>query len=454
MKNVRKIKYVILATILLLCLSLFTPNRLIEINPTDTSIQENRLKISTLPLENYTMTLGTPYNWINASGGTELSLGDDDYVDILLPFNFTFYNQTFSTVYLCSNGYLSFTDTDPEECENYQFPLAGSFYEYMIAPFWDDIFPEGGGHIYVQSFGTYWVAEWLDIYHIHGPVIGSFEVVLYDTGQIVFSYDYLDYIDPYEGYTCGLNLGVDTDYYNSYQGLDNLTDDFSILFNPDSLSVTTPDSSSLWEVFTSQDINWTSTGIISNIKIELYKAGAFEMEIVASTTNDGEYSWTIPSGLNDSAQYQIKISDASIPFTYDYSPNFEIFTPTITIITPDSSSLWVTGTSQDINWTSIGTISNVKIELYKEGVLEMEVVASTDNDGNFIWTVPKELKSSDQYQVKIIDASNPSIFTLSDYFEIKEPSPGAIPGYSIYILIGVVGIVSVILFKKRLKLTK
>ncbi|MFX0011152.1 MAG: hypothetical protein ACFE9R_12610, partial [Candidatus Hermodarchaeota archaeon] len=32
------------------------------------------------------------------------------------------------------------------------------------------------------------------------------------------------------GYTCGLNLGVDTRYYNSYQGLTDDTDDFSILF--------------------------------------------------------------------------------------------------------------------------------------------------------------------------------------------------------------------------------
>ncbi len=46
MKNVRKIEYAILATILLLCLSSFIPNRLFKVNPTDTSIQENKLRSS------------------------------------------------------------------------------------------------------------------------------------------------------------------------------------------------------------------------------------------------------------------------------------------------------------------------------------------------------------------------------------------------------------------------
>ncbi len=399
---------------------------------------------------NYTMFPGHPYSWISASGGTELFLGDDDYTDILLPFNFTFYDQTFSTIYLSSNGYLSFTDTSPTDFSNDDIPSDDTDHYYLIAPFWDDIYPPDGGHIYNQSFGTYWVAAWVDIYHIGGDIIGSFEVVLYDSGEIVFNYDYLNYTDG--EYTCGLNLGVDTHYYNSYQGLDNLTDDFAIRFSPDALHITNPDSSSLWITGTSEDINWASTGTISNVKIELFKADIFEMEIIASTANDGEYTWTIPSGLNDSTQYQIKISDASDPLTYDYSPNFEIFTPTITILTPDSSSVWKTGTSQNINWTSTGNISNVKIELYKEGVLELEIVASTDNDGNFIWAVPKELKTSDQYQIKIIDASNPSIFALSDYFKIKKPKD-VIPGYNIYILVGLLSIVCIILIKRRHKIT-
>ncbi|MFW9782378.1 MAG: hypothetical protein ACFFFB_08865, partial [Candidatus Heimdallarchaeota archaeon] len=38
---------------------------------------------------NYTITVGHPFTWINILSGTELLLGDDDYADTYLPFNFS-----------------------------------------------------------------------------------------------------------------------------------------------------------------------------------------------------------------------------------------------------------------------------------------------------------------------------------------------------------------------------
>ena len=132
------------------------------------------------PFTNYNMIEDYAYSWIDASGGTELILGDDGFATIALPFDFTFYDQTFSTIYLCSNGYLSFYDTEPWQYDNIPFPSGDPLNHYMIAPFWDDLYPLLGGHIYVQSFGTYWVAEWQDISHYYSNLIGSFQVVLYD----------------------------------------------------------------------------------------------------------------------------------------------------------------------------------------------------------------------------------------------------------------------------------
>jgi len=951
-----------------------------------------------IPLNNYFMFEDYEYSWIDASGGTELILGDDDYAAIALPFSFTFYNQTFSTIYLCSNGYLSFTDTAPLQYSNVPFPSADPTHTYMIAPFWDDLLPPAGGHIYYQSFGTYWVAEWLDIYLFAGPLLGSFQVVLYDTGEIMFNYDYIDH---HSGYTCGLNLGVDTNYYNSYQDLNDLTDNFAILFtyesfdhdlsvsldtpvNPEignsyvinatvtntglndeydvdlllylddiivesttisilpvdasetisymwippdfglynftayappvtdetytgnnfitkiipiidcqsdhlwspdgtkvayikspsgeawncelwvadknpsdaelinhvmisseaeynglldwqgdwilfrirheegtpasyygrgelwriradgtgmaqvtftqtngirtefynpaydnrgtagwgrfipgtdlvyfhahdgngwpktfvcnadgtdnwyhishpdntwrvalsptgnkllwgeqydfgqptthkacnvdgsgrttikaftnviavtvladgntviwtnndniyaidmdgtnertvlddeyinevwnynpsdgqglimgsdrsdgnmhiykinvdgtgikqltegpyldefpilspdgqylsylrlpydfdkgsstvpypyelvvksvahdlsvslevptianignsyminatvnntgiydetdvelllylddvfvdsitipslpvgvnetinyiwtpteyktynftaytspvpgeinlgnniatslitiyvinSLTVTTPDSLTAWEMGTSQSITWTSTGTISDVKIELYKGGVFEMEIIASTTNDGTYNWDIPTDLEDGSDYQIKISDVANPATDDFSDNFEILTSIIdslTVTKPDSTSTWETGTTQSITWTSTGTISDVKIELYKGGAFEMVIIASTTNDGTYNWAIPTDLEDGSDYQIKISDVSNPATYDESSNFVITSFE---IPGYNLYIVIGIMCVVSVILLKKRFKLIK
>jgi Tol biopolymer transport system component len=714
---------------------------------------------------NYLMVPGAPYTWIDASGGTELVLSDDGYATVALPFEFQFYNRSFSTIYLGGNGYLSFTYSTPGEYSNYPLPSAYPAHHYLIAPFWDDLYPPAAtSHIYVQDFGDHWVAEWLDIQHYPGsPLVGTFEVILYQNGDIVFSYDYLDYTGG--EYTCGLNLGVDTEYYSSYLGLNDLTDDFSIkfsyeipehelevslevpdvaelfntyminatifnnglsdetdvdlflylnsyivesttisnlpasasetinylwtptnlggynfsayappvlgeiridnnlefktiyialsseisgpvaifrnnrpwdmntteeilttygidytvysssdmgavvltqyekviiesdqdqlfydtlgsyiswfesyaanggileihacdggwhsgywvglylmpggfgqdhvycdlisinlaghpvlnnphiitdeeldgwyystlgyfstfpsssrkilvdsatlnpvfneldygegsilitmltiewayyhgysnllenliLFNPDALLVTDPDSSREWETDTSYYIEWETSGTISNVKLELYKDDVFVMDIIASTPNDGEYLWTIPAGLDDSTQYQIKISDVFKPSTFTFSEYFEIFNPTITISTPDSSSIWKRGSSESIYWTSRGTIPNVKLELYLEDIYVMDIIASTPNDGEFVWEIPSSLVESDQYQIKIIDVSDPSISDYSDYFEIEKPPSGepAIPGYNLYLLIGIISIVSVILFKKR-----
>ncbi|MFX0025984.1 MAG: Ser-Thr-rich GPI-anchored membrane family protein, partial [Candidatus Hermodarchaeota archaeon] len=89
-----------------------------------------------------------------------------------------------------------------------------------------------------------------------------------------------------------------------------------------SLTIISPYASSSWEEILY--IYWSSTGNISNVRIELYNNDIFVMEIVSSTPNDGEFSWFISSELVDSKNYRIKIIyllDSSI---FDYSDYFEI----------------------------------------------------------------------------------------------------------------------------------
>jgi hypothetical protein len=141
-----------------------------------------------------------------------------------------------------------------------------------------------------------------------------------------------------------------------------------------------------------------------------------------------------------------------------YNYTFELFNTnafgkSLTITIPDSSSSWETDTSEFIYWTSTGLISGVKIELYKDGVYVMEITSDTLNDGVYSWAIPSTLDSSTLYQIKISDVADPSIFDFSDNFGIENPAigPGRIPGYNFYILIGAIGLISVILVKNRLK---
>ena len=99
----------------------------------------------------------------------------------------------------------------------------------------------------------------------------------------------------------------------------------------------------------------------------------------------------------------------------------------------------------------IDSISNVKIELYKEGVLELEIYASTPNNGEYSWTIPSDLSVSTQYQIKITDVSNPSTYAFSESFEIfiggRLPD---IPGYDLLIISISIIAISIILIRKRL----
>lgn len=224
-----------------------------------------------------------------------------------------------------------------------------------------------------------------------------------------------------------------------------------------SINITSPFISNSWETGTTHSISWTSTGNIANVKIELFKGGTFELEINSSTPNDGDFSWIIPSGLDNSTQYQIKITDVADSSIYDYSNDFEIYTlNSITVISPDSMNSWETGTTHSITWISTGTIIDVKIELFKGGIFELEIISSTPDDGEFSWIIPSGLDNSTQYQVKITDVSNSPFNDYSDYFEIyTTPSISgqpAIPGYDLMILIGTLiacGIVIFLLSKKK-----
>ncbi|MFX1252361.1 MAG: S8 family serine peptidase [Promethearchaeota archaeon] len=176
-------------------------------------------------LQNYEMVVGAPYTWYDAyANGFNLGLmGDDVSTAIEFPFLFHYYDTIFDSVYVSSNGWLSFYSTDPWQYWNPLFPT--SDYPYAIAPFWADLYADD--NVYVWTTAEFVVIEYYDYYHLGGDLAGTFEVVFFATGDILFQYQSIttDY-----GATVGLNYGLFTDFYNTYtDGLGGVTD-FTLLF--------------------------------------------------------------------------------------------------------------------------------------------------------------------------------------------------------------------------------
>ena len=173
---------------------------------------------------NYKITSGIPYTWIDASSGTELLLVDDDYASTILPFNFTFYDGHFNEIYITTEGYITFSFKSV--LINPSIPSSHPHRQNIIAPYWTNL--DGtSGKIYVKNFSSYWVAAWENFNHDNTSFAGSFEIILYNTGDIVFNYDILENVS---NYACGLNYG-DGNNYSSYIDLTSGINDFSIKFS-------------------------------------------------------------------------------------------------------------------------------------------------------------------------------------------------------------------------------
>jgi len=157
------------------------------------------------------------------------------------------------------------------------------------------------------------------------------------------------------------------------------------------------------------------------VKIDLYKGDILQETIEPNTANDGTHTWNVNTSLANGLDYKVRISSVSEPGIYDESDEFSIEEKSILVTEPTALTVWTKGNAANIEWTSAGTISNVKIELYRGGNFELTIVSSTTDDGTYTWTqVNPALQSASNYKVKIICVGVPEIYAESDRFEIKD----------------------------------
>jgi len=138
------------------------------------------------------------YNQLTATGSTRIqSVEDDDNLPVGIPLGFSFvYDGTaYTTVYPCSNGYLSFNGNTFGELFN-EMDLVDADERPLIAPLWDDLAgTANNSRARYTTTGTapnrvftfeWW--KWLWNYDANAPGI-SFQVKLYEgSNRIEFVY--------------------------------------------------------------------------------------------------------------------------------------------------------------------------------------------------------------------------------------------------------------------------
>ena len=131
---------------------------------------------------------GPAFQWVDITGvGTALQLVGDDRTATGVPigFAFPFYGGSFSTVNVCTNGFLSFTNPSAA-FTNSPLPSPGAP-ENLLAPFWGDLFVSSP-RIYTYNDGTRFIVSWVnvDFFGSGGPY--TFQVILYPDGRFAFQY--------------------------------------------------------------------------------------------------------------------------------------------------------------------------------------------------------------------------------------------------------------------------
>jgi len=122
---------------------------------------------------------------------------------------------------------------------------------------------------------------------------------------------------------------------------------------------------------------------------------------IQSAGNNGDYVGTV-------------VSDGEIPL--------EEF---IDVEAPMEGDEWEQGVEYDIEWTS-NNVDNVKIELYKADVVDMEIAGSSPSDASpFQWTVPADHPPGNDYKLRISSTTTDTIFDESGAISIVESSVDA-----------------------------
>ena len=199
---------------------------------------------------------------------------------------------------------------------------------------------------------------------------------------------------------------------------------FSVVSASSAGSVTAPSSGYTWNKGTSYTIRWNGFSD-SSVKIELFQSSTRRLTVTSSTSNDGSYSYTLPSSFAyTGSNFRIKITNGGGSGS-SYSDYFTIPTSSSggTVTSPSSGDEWIKGQSYDIRWTDFSD-SSVKIELFQGSYRRDTITSSTSNDGRYSYTVPSSFAyNGSDFRIKITNGGG-SGSDYSSYFTIKSPATG------------------------------
>jgi hypothetical protein len=141
------------------------------------------------------------------TGGTTLSLTDDSYAQVTLTGGATvaLYGTTYSTFWVGSNGYITFTSGD----STYTEALDAHFNQPRVSALFDDLDPSQAGTVSWKQLSNRVVVTWLNVTHHSSSNQNTFQIELYFNGQINISFLAIAQADGLAGLSRGTGTPAD-----------------------------------------------------------------------------------------------------------------------------------------------------------------------------------------------------------------------------------------------------
>lgn len=144
-----------------------------------------------------------------------IELGDDDSRQLFLPFEFEFCGRNYDTLFVNSNGSVTFDAASPNFAHSPREHLATT----RIAPFWTDLNPTAGGMVSFDESDRSFTVRFTDVPEYPSEGANNFELRLYGSrrgghhdanrrrdDQFVIEYGALSAVNGLAGYSCGDDL--------------------------------------------------------------------------------------------------------------------------------------------------------------------------------------------------------------------------------------------------------
>jgi len=143
----------------------------------------------------YTWDDSVPFNWIDASSGTDTGLSASTYVTGPFPigFPFKFYENTYTQFWVSRYGLMGFNPKLGYSWGRIPSPAPPND---IIAPYWAYLIMDTASKVYYLTGGSppnrYLVVQWHQVHDWYGDTF-TFQVVLWENGDILLQYSTMNY---------------------------------------------------------------------------------------------------------------------------------------------------------------------------------------------------------------------------------------------------------------------